>query len=48
MSELTHFNRRGEAHMVDVGDKPVTQREAVAGGASSRSKSILMAVSGSG
>lgn len=32
MSELTHFNRRGEAHMVDVGDKPVTQREAVAGG----------------
>ena len=32
MSDLTHFNRRGEAHMVDVGDKPVTQREAVAGG----------------
>ena len=32
MSELTHFNHRGEAHMVDVGDKPVTQREAVAEG----------------
>ena len=32
MSELTHFNRRGEAHMVDVGDKPVTQREALAEG----------------
>ncbi len=32
MSEFTHFNRRGEAHMVDVGDKPVTQREALAEG----------------
>jgi cyclic pyranopterin phosphate synthase len=32
MSDLTHFNRRGEAHMVDVGDKPITQREAVASG----------------
>jgi cyclic pyranopterin phosphate synthase len=32
MSELTHFNRRGEAHMVDVGDKPVSQREALAEG----------------
>ena len=32
MSELTHFNQRGEAHMVDVGDKPVSQREAVAEG----------------
>ena len=32
MSELTHFNRRGEAHMVDVGDKAVSQREAIAEG----------------
>ncbi len=32
MSELTHFNKAGEAHMVDVGDKPVTHRVAVAGG----------------
>lgn len=32
MSELTHFNKAGEAHMVDVGDKPVTQRMAVAEG----------------
>jgi cyclic pyranopterin phosphate synthase len=32
MSELTHFNARGEAHMVDVGDKPVTRRTAVAEG----------------
>ena len=32
MSELTHFNARGEAHMVDVGAKDVTKRVAVAGG----------------
>jgi cyclic pyranopterin phosphate synthase len=32
MSELTHFNSVGEAHMVDVGDKAVTQRIAVAEG----------------
>ncbi|MDR5865971.1 cyclic pyranopterin monophosphate synthase MoaC [Halomonas koreensis] len=29
---LTHLNARGEAHMVDVGDKPETQREASASG----------------
>jgi molybdenum cofactor biosynthesis enzyme len=32
MSKLTHFNNAGEAHMVDVGDKAVTQRVAVAEG----------------
>jgi len=32
MSDLTHFNDAGEAHMVDVGDKAVTHRVAVAGG----------------
>ena len=32
MSELTHFNTAGEAHMVDVGDKAVTHRVAVAAG----------------
>lgn len=32
MAELTHFNQAGEAHMVDVGDKAVTQRKAVARG----------------
>ncbi len=32
MSKLTHFNAAGEAHMVDVGAKPVTQRQAVAEG----------------
>lgn len=30
--ELTHLNEAGEAHMVDVGDKPVTKRTAVAEG----------------
>ena len=32
MNSLTHFDAAGEAHMVDVGDKPVTHRVAVAGG----------------
>ena len=33
MADLTHFNARGEAHMVDVGEKAHTHRVAVAGGA---------------
>ncbi|QKT03213.1 cyclic pyranopterin monophosphate synthase MoaC [Ectothiorhodospiraceae bacterium 2226] len=32
MSELTHFNQSGEAHMVDVGAKDVTHRIAIAEG----------------
>jgi cyclic pyranopterin phosphate synthase len=32
MSKLTHLDKKGEAHMVDVGEKPVTEREAVAEG----------------
>jgi len=32
MSKLTHLNKQGEAHMVDVGGKPATEREAVAEG----------------
>ena len=32
MSELNHFNAAGEAHMVDVGDKPVSRRRAIAQG----------------
>ena len=31
-NKLTHFNDRGEAHMVDVGSKDVTHRVAVASG----------------
>ncbi len=30
--QLNHFNQRGEAHMVDVGDKDVTKRRAIAEG----------------
>ncbi len=29
---LTHFDAQGRAHMVDVGDKPITRRIAVASG----------------
>jgi cyclic pyranopterin monophosphate synthase len=33
MSEkLTHFDASGQAHMVDVGDKPATKRSALASG----------------
>ncbi|WP_316873857.1 cyclic pyranopterin monophosphate synthase MoaC [Ralstonia edaphi] len=32
MSQLTHFDSAGQAHMVDVGDKAVTHRVAVATG----------------
>ena len=32
MTELTHFNQSGEAHMVDVGEKAITQRTAVTEG----------------
>jgi cyclic pyranopterin phosphate synthase len=32
VAELTHFNSAGEAHMVDVGAKPETERRAVAHG----------------
>lgn len=32
MNDFTHFNARGEARMVDVGDKPATERKAVAEG----------------
>ncbi|MEO1045980.1 MAG: cyclic pyranopterin monophosphate synthase MoaC [Pseudomonadota bacterium] len=30
--KMTHFDSKGRAHMVDVGDKPVTRRRAVAAG----------------
>ncbi|MCU7904852.1 MAG: cyclic pyranopterin monophosphate synthase MoaC [Candidatus Thiodiazotropha sp. (ex Epidulcina cf. delphinae)] len=32
MTEFTHFNTAGEAHMVDVGDKPHSKRKAVTEG----------------
>ena len=33
MADLTHFDAKGDAHMVDVSAKPVTDRVAVAEGA---------------
>lgn len=33
MAELTHFDQKGDAHMVDVSDKATTARVAVAEGA---------------
>ena len=32
MTQLTHFNQSGEAHMVDVGKKAITQRTAITEG----------------
>jgi cyclic pyranopterin phosphate synthase len=32
MSKLTHFNQAGEAHMVDIADKPASARRAIASG----------------
>ncbi|MFH1112465.1 MAG: cyclic pyranopterin monophosphate synthase MoaC [Pseudomonadota bacterium] len=32
MAEFTHFDEKGQAHMVDVGEKDITVREAVARG----------------
>ena len=32
MSKLTHFNQQGEVHMVDIGDKDITHRIAIADG----------------
>lgn len=41
---LTHLNEKGEAHMVDVGAKAVTQRTAVAEGFVHMSQEALAAI----
>jgi cyclic pyranopterin phosphate synthase len=41
MTRLTHFDKDGNARMVDVSDKPATGREAVAGGFVSMKKATL-------
>lgn len=41
MTELTHFNHHGEAHMVDIGDKQITKRKAITFGKISMLKSTL-------
>lgn len=49
MSEprLTHLNEQGEAHIVDIGDKAVTRRRAVAGARlSGRAETIAAILAG--
>lgn len=41
MTKLTHFTAAGEAHMVDVGEKSTTSREAIAEGWISMQKETL-------
>ena len=41
MTRFTHFDKEGKARMVDVSDKPSTEREAVARGLVSMKKSTL-------
>ena len=41
MAELTHFNEQGRAHMVDVTEKNVTHRTAVAAGEIHVSREIM-------
>ena len=43
-STLSHLNEAGEAHMVDVGDKPVQRRVAVAGGRLSCAAATIVAL----
>ncbi len=46
MSTLNHFDERGNAHMVDVGDKSETHRVAVAAGTIAMQAATLGAVTG--
>jgi len=47
MAEFSHFNKAGEAHMVDVGDKPITRRRAIARGRiSMRAETLSMILQG--
>jgi len=41
MTKLTHFTATGDAHMVNVGDKSITSREAIAEGWISMQKETL-------
>jgi cyclic pyranopterin monophosphate synthase len=43
-SSLTHLNERGEAQMVDVSDKAITRREAVAEGCVKMSQTTFEAI----
>lgn len=48
MAKLTHVNESGEAHMVDVGDKSVTRRIAVAEGRISMQAQTLELITSQG
>ena len=39
--KFTHFNRSGEAHMVDIEEKPISQRIAIASGEIKISQEVL-------
>jgi cyclic pyranopterin monophosphate synthase len=45
-AKLTHLNERGEAHMVDVGAKADTQREAIARGSVVMEAATLAMIAG--
>jgi cyclic pyranopterin monophosphate synthase len=44
MSKLTHFNEQGAAHMVDIADKSVTHRIALASGSISMQDETLILI----
>ena len=46
MSKLTHIDQKGEARMVDISDKPVQQRTAVAIGEIRMAKETLKLIRG--
>lgn len=46
MSELTHFDESGQARMVDVGPKPITDRRAIARGKIGMQEETLQLVVG--
>jgi cyclic pyranopterin phosphate synthase len=48
LKELTHFNKRGEAHMVDVGAKDETHRVARASGRIVMQRSTLKMINAGG
>ncbi len=48
MADFTHFNAAGEAHMVDVGDKPQTHRRAITEGRISMQPETLAMILGGG
>lgn len=46
MAGLTHFDKNGQAHMVDVSDKPVTARIAIAEGVVRMNPDTLAMIAG--